>query len=275
MGQNCEELRLTNLTDSCFYGYKDGINLYINSPNSVRKIFIDNFTQWWADSIVNLPHSYGISIQGNFGLVNTGTYADTIQNVTIQGPGGYGSSTNAGILIANSNYVYVRNVRIDSMSIGVRLFNSDNCRLERIAVNKFGGFIGAGGIWLDGDCDNNLITNCTVYGRNLFPEWGILVWPNSAADNNLFTNCISRNCAGSDIFSLTATNKYRYGDYNSGNGGFTLENSLTADPLFASAANGDLRLTLGSPCIDAGDPDRKSTRLNSSHIQKSRMPSSA
>ena len=26
---------------------------------------------------------------------------------------------------------------------------------------------------------------------------------------------------------------------------------------------------------DAGDPDRKSTRLNSSHIQKSRMPSSA
>jgi pectate lyase len=254
MGQNCEEIRLTNLIDSCFYGYKDGINFYINSPNSVRKIFIDNFTQWWADSIVNLPQSYGIAIQGNFGLFNSGTYADTIQNVTIQGPGGYGSSTNAGILIANSNYVYVRNVRIDSMSIGVRLYNSDNCKLERIAVNKFGGFIGAGGIWLDGDCDNNLITNCTVYGRNLFPEWGILVWPNSAADNNIFTNCISRNCAGSGIFSLTATNKYRYGDYNTTNGGFTLENSITADPLFANAANGDLRLTVGSPCIDAGDP---------------------
>ena len=27
--------------------------------------------------------------------------------------------------------------------------------------------------------------------------------------------------------------------------------------------------------LDEGQPDRKSTRLNSSHIQKSRMPSSA
>src|SRR4030067_392240 len=94
MAQNCEEIRLTNLIDSCYYGYKDGINFYINSPNSVRKIFIDNFTQWWADSVVNLPPSYGISLQGNFGLFNSGTYADTIQNVTISGPGGYGSSTN-------------------------------------------------------------------------------------------------------------------------------------------------------------------------------------
>ena len=28
-------------------------------------------------------------------------------------------------------------------------------------------------------------------------------------------------------------------------------------------------------CVHRGGPDRKSTRLNSSHIQKSRMPSSA
>ena len=31
----------------------------------------------------------------------------------------------------------------------------------------------------------------------------------------------------------------------------------------------------GFPCISDGDLDRKSTRLNSSHTQKSRMPSSA
>ncbi len=254
MGQNCENLRLTNLIDSCFFGYKDGINFYITSPNSVKKIYIDNFFQWWADSVVNLAHSYGIAIQGNFGLFNFGSYADTIQNITISGPGGYGSSTNAGILIANSNYVYVKNVRIDSMSIGVRLFNSDRCQLERVAVNKFGGFIGAGGIWLDGDCDSNQIVNSTVYGRNIWPEWGILVWPNSGAENNIFTNCISRNCSGSDIFSLSATNKFRYGDYGTTNGGFTLENSITADPIFASPSAGDLRLTTGSPCIDAGDP---------------------
>jgi hypothetical protein len=254
MGQFCEDVRITNMTDSCFYGYKDGINFYINSPNTVKKIYIDNFTQWWADSVSNLAHSYGIAIQGNFGLYNFGTYADTIQNVTISGPGGYGFSTNAGILIANSNYVCIRNVRVDSMSIGVRLFNSDKCKLEKIAVNRFGGFIGAGGIWLDGDCDSNQVNNCTVYGRNIFPEWGTLVWPNSGAENNIFTNCISRNCAGSDIFSSSSTNKFRFGDYGTTNGGFTLENSITANPLFVDAVSGNLNLQSTSPCIDAGDP---------------------
>ena len=39
-----------------------------------------------------------------------------------------------------------------------------------------------------------------------------------------------------------------------------------------------IALTASSPSVPAGDlddADRKSTRLNSSHIQKSRMPSSA
>ena len=254
MGQFCEDVRITNMTDSCFFGYKDGINFYINSPNTVKKIYIDNFIQWWADSVSNLTHSYGIAVQGNFGLYNFGTYADTIQNITVSGPGGYGISTNAGLLIANSNYVYVRNVRVDSMSIGVRLYNTDKCKLEKVAVNKFGGFIGAGGIWLDGDCDSNQVNNCTVYGRNIFPEWGTLVWPNSGAENNIFTNCISRNCAGSDIFSSSSTNKFRFGDYGTTNGGFTLENSITANPLFVDAVNGNLNLQSTSPCIDAGDP---------------------
>ena len=38
---------------------------------------------------------------------------------------------------------------------------------------------------------------------------------------------------------------------------------------------GVLRLTLGEPDFTTPEQDRKSTRLNSSHIQKSRMPSSA
>ena len=46
-----------------------------------------------------------------------------------------------------------------------------------------------------------------------------------------------------------------------------------------AADDSDVPADDGDPCTDdvcvAGAPDRKSTRLNSSHIQKSRMPSSA
>ena len=49
-------------------------------------------------------------------------------------------------------------------------------------------------------------------------------------------------------------------------------NDPTTNP-FARVPTPTLRHLLGGPLVWQGD--RKSTRLNSSHIQKSRMPSSA
>ena len=45
-------------------------------------------------------------------------------------------------------------------------------------------------------------------------------------------------------------------------------------PAIAPVWGQELKLATGA-AITTLDPDRKSTRLNSSHIQKSRMPSSA
>ena len=49
---------------------------------------------------------------------------------------------------------------------------------------------------------------------------------------------------------------------------------LTGDHVGTAKFNGDTVLTVAAPALTMLS-DRKSTRLNSSHIQKSRMPSSA
>jgi hypothetical protein len=44
-------------------------------------------------------------------------------------------------------------------------------------------------------------------------------------------------------------------EYSDVQGGWEGEGNIDTDPMFADAANGDLHLIPGSPCIDAGDND--------------------
>ena len=46
----------------------------------------------------------------------------------------------------------------------------------------------------------------------------------------------------------------RLSAYSDIQGGFAGEGNIDADPLFLDAANGDYRLDICSPAIDAGDP---------------------
>ena len=58
-----------------------------------------------------------------------------------------------------------------------------------------------------------------------------------------------------------------------------IENELVdrhlRDLALLEAARQRIKSGTYGTCADCSEPDRKSTRLNSSHIQKSRMPSSA
>ena len=58
--------------------------------------------------------------------------------------------------------------------------------------------------------------------------------------------------------------------------GYFREQGVSVEPIYFSSSAGPQMAALTTGELDAGSGrDRKSTRLNSSHIQKSRMPSSA
>ena len=88
----------------------------------------------------------------------------------------------------------------------------------------------------------------------------------------------------SEVFLRTSITKFweRYG-------GKTYEGLLPKLAIFAANVKeatdvvrpavekvlSELGISLSTVLVNTGDPDRKSTRLNSSHKQRSRMPSSA
>lgn len=75
-----------------------------------------------------------------------------------------------------------------------------------------------------------------------------IVWGNTAAGGAQIYN--DDNSSVQLDFSLYGNEP---GDIRQG-GGFTASNSLTDDPLFADAGNGNLRLSADSPAIGTGDP---------------------
>ena len=103
-------------------------------------------------------------------------------------------------------------------------------------------------------CASPALTNCTFSGNTA--NWdggGMFCYYVSPT----LTNCIlwgdTAASLGPEIYadsssSVTVT-------YSCLQGGYTGEGNTAADPLFVNAANGELSLRPGSPCIDAGTPD--------------------
>jgi predicted outer membrane repeat protein len=152
------------------------------------------------------------------GIYNTNAASPALSNVTFLnnsvGFGGGGMSNNGGSAPVLSNTSFL----VNQARLGGGMQNSDS---------------------------SPILTNCSFTGNSAVAG-GALYNANSAP---ILTNSILWG-NGTEISDSTSTPVVTYSDIQ---GGYTGTGNIDDDPLFVDAANGDLHLGTGSPCIDAGD----------------------
>ncbi|MFX0138220.1 MAG: right-handed parallel beta-helix repeat-containing protein [Candidatus Hodarchaeota archaeon] len=138
------------------------------------------------------------------------------------GGGGIDCEHNSSPIIENN--IIVRNESVDGGGIQCWDSSSPNITNNTICFNIA---LRGGGI---------------VAGDNCFPNvMNTIFWENNAQE-------------GSEIALVNSTITISYSDIQKG---WTGVGNIDADPLFNCVSNDNFHLILGSPCIDAGNPDSK------------------
>jgi hypothetical protein len=91
------------------------------------------------------------------------------------------------------------------------------------------------------------VVNCTFANNSSFAIGGGVVG-GAGIQGGAIRNCVLWSNTPDQVDSPGSVS------YSDVQGGFAGVGNINIDPLFVDAANGNLRLSVGSPCIDAGDP---------------------
>lgn len=105
-------------------------------------------------------------------------------------------------------------------------------------------------VWVEGG-STALITRCTFLNdANTLPS------VRAYAGEIALDHCVLWGTGSQVAQGTTGLVTAAYSDVHTDGSGLPGTGNFDADPRFVHAASGDLRLALGSPCIDAGDPKR-------------------
>jgi len=157
-----------------------------------------------SDNIISNSY-YGIKLGGhnnlihgnafiNSGLYLDGSYQNTVTANTVnskplvylQEKSNVIVENDAGqIILIKSNDVIIRNLKISNTSVGIQIWETNNCRI----VNNIISHNNDDGISLTDSCSNNIIEDNVISNNNLD---GIDLW-NNCCDNVIEDNVISNN----------------------------------------------------------------------------------
>jgi hypothetical protein len=209
-----------------------------------------------------IQHGQAIVGAGIYILASSPTIKDNriVSNTSIQGQPGFG----AGMLLVDSQATIVGNEIAynlvydgDAGGVGTTGF-TNSVLFERNVIHHNTALGNGGGLYLR-NVDAELVNNTIAY--NTSQAWhggGIDCYVEGTGPKTLhLTNCIvwgnSSGMGGLEIYNEFESVDLVV-DYTDVDGGWAGLGNIGLPPLFVNGPGGNLALTSGSPCIDAGDP---------------------
>jgi parallel beta-helix repeat protein len=196
-----------------------------------------------SPAVTNCRFSGNIAAYGGGGMGNESNSNPIVTNCTfsgniaLYGGGGMGNVSSSPIV---TNCTFSGNT-VSNSGGGIGNVSSSptitNCTFSGNSANFYGG-------GMFNDNSSPIVTNCTFSGNTATYDGGGMYNANSSPT---VTNCILWGDTPDEIFDNSSTTTVTYSDVQGGWGG---TGNIDANPLFDDA---DLRLSVGSPCIDAGD----------------------
>lgn len=248
-------------------GYGGGMNNYCSNVSVTNCIFRGNTATVYGGGMYNyfsalmMDHcTFTGNTAGSDGGGMYGSYSDlTVGNCTFIGNAA--EKDGGGMYDASSKLMLSNSVFLENIASG----NEDDCyECELVCMGDDCEYVcdynlscmdarGGGGVY--NDSSSPIIVNCTFAGNTAYLNGGGIHNEDSSAPvlRNLILWEDSSYGLGQEVYNSCDSSAVI--TYSCIAGGYTGEGNLSSDPLFVDAANGDLRLQAGSPCIDTGTAD--------------------